>query len=210
MMVNVAARTKYFSETSLSGEEKSNRILGASRKELRRIVATALKAWPALGVAEHGTFNNSAHNTCNGWTQSLQRPLYFGFSGAKSVASSPFKTPASRAKSRKSGRFLPVLQEIPEHIMCNTPQSRRALIYIGTTVTCARKMSAVTQSAPPKVEISGFKVHHFLGLKTALFERRKAARMGRVQLPESEFTNNCQKPLRAGMVVSPDCARTGD
>jgi hypothetical protein len=71
-------------------------------------------------------------------------------------------------------------------------------------------VSAVTQSAPPAIEISGFKVHHFLGLKTALFERRKAARMGRVQLPESEFTNNCQKPLRAGMVVSPDCARTGD
>jgi transposase len=71
-------------------------------------------------------------------------------------------------------------------------------------------LSAVTQSAPPAIEISGFKVHHFLGLKTALFERRKAARMGRVQLPESEFTNNGQKPLRAGMVVSPDCARTGD
>jgi hypothetical protein len=94
----------------------------------------------------------------------------------------------------------------PHRTFSTTPQAFRA----HESPMDSTNLSAVTQSAPPAIEISGFKVHHFLGLKTALFERRKAARMGRVQLPESEFTNNCQKPLRAGMVVSPDCARTGD
>jgi len=79
-----------------------------------------------------------------------------------------------------------------------------------TAVASGTWVSAVTQGAPPRVEIKGFKVHHFLGLKMPVFECRKAARMGCAQLPESEFTRNLQKPLRAGMVLSPDCARIRD
>ena len=50
----------------------------------------------------------------------------------------------------------------------------------------ADELSAVTQSAPRKVEIEGFKIHHFLDARRALSDCRRAVGMAHVQRPESE------------------------
>ena len=47
-------------------------------------------------------------------------------------------------------------------------------------------VSSVTESAARKVEIEGFKIHHFLDARRVLSDCRRAVGMAHVQRPESE------------------------
>jgi hypothetical protein len=61
-------------------------------------------------------------------------------------------------------------------------------------------MSPVGQTAPLMVEMKGFKLHHFLGDKTALTGGRKALGLGHVQRSCRESSTSHQKFTSEGMV----------
>jgi hypothetical protein len=48
-------------------------------------------------------------------------------------------------------------------------------------------VSPVTESAARKVEIEGFKIHHFLDARRAPSDCRRGVGMAHVQCPESEL-----------------------